>query len=58
VKTLVENAGGSADHLVESYPLGAAELGREVDGRWTVNVADTEAQDRGRVNAVTLAFQL
>jgi hypothetical protein len=58
VKTLIQSSGGSADNLVESYTLVAAEIGSDVDGRWTVNVADTEAQDRGRVNAVTLAFQL
>ena len=58
VKTLVMNQGGSADNIVDTYTLTAAELGGDVNGTWTLNVADTAAQDVGTVNKVTLAFQL
>lgn len=58
VKTLVANTGGSADNLVETYTLTAAEIGTDVNTRWTLNVADTEAQDVGKVNKVTLSFAL
>jgi len=56
VKTLVKNQGGSADNLVDTYTLTAAELGSSVNGTWTLNVADTAAQDVGTINKVTLAF--
>ncbi len=58
VKTLVQNVGGSADNLVETYTLTAAEIGTDVNTRWTLNVADTVAQDIGTVNKVTLSFTL
>ena len=58
VKTLVQNSGGSADNLQETYTLTAAEIGTDVNTRWTLNVADTEAQDTGKVNKVTLSFTL
>ena len=45
VKTLVANQGGSADNLAETYTLTAAEIGTDVNTKWTLNVADTEAQD-------------
>jgi hypothetical protein len=58
VKTLVANSGGSADNLQETYTLTAAEIGTDVNTRWTLNVSDTEAQDVGKVNKVTLSFTL
>jgi subtilisin-like proprotein convertase family protein len=58
VKTLVQNSGGSADNLQETYTLTAAEIGTDVNTRWTLNVSDTEAQDVGKVNKVTLSFTL
>ena len=58
VKTLVQNVGGSQDNLVESFTLTAAEIGSSVNGTWTLNVADTESQDTGTVNKVTLGFTL
>ena len=58
VKTLVMNQGGSADNIVDTYTLSAAELGSSSNGTWTLNVADTAAQDVGTVNKVTLAFSL
>ncbi|HTL33350.1 MAG TPA: proprotein convertase P-domain-containing protein, partial [Kofleriaceae bacterium] len=58
VKTLVQNVGGSADNLQETYTLTAAEIGTDVNTKWTLNVADTEAQDVGTVNKVTLSFTL
>jgi hypothetical protein len=58
VKTLVQNNGGSADNLQETYTLSAAEIGTDVNTRWTLNVADTEAVDTGKVNKVTLSFTL
>jgi hypothetical protein len=56
VKTLVKNQGGSADNIVDSYTLSASELGSDANGTWTLNVADTYAQDTGTVNRVTLSF--
>jgi len=58
VKTLVKNSGGSADNIVDSYTLTAAELGANANGAWTLNVADTAAVDTGTVNKVTLSFSL
>jgi hypothetical protein len=58
VKTLVANTGGSGDDLVETYTLTAAEIGADVNTRWTLNVSDTEAQDTGKINSVTLSFTL
>jgi hypothetical protein len=57
VKTLVQNQGGSADNLVETFTLTQAEIG-DVNTTWTLNVADTESQDTGTVNKVTLSFAL
>lgn len=56
VKTLVKNQGGSDDNIVDSYTLSSAELGGDVNTTWTLNVADTYAQDVGTVNKVTLSF--
>jgi hypothetical protein len=58
VKTLVQNQGGSADDLIETYTLTAAEIGTDVNGTWRLNVADTERIDTGKVNKVTLTFTL
>jgi hypothetical protein len=58
VKTLVEGVGGGEDNLVETFTLTAAEIGADVNGRWTVHVIDTEAQDTGKINKVNLAFGL
>jgi hypothetical protein len=58
VKTLHQNTGGSADNLVETYTLTAAEIGSDVNGTWTLNVADTERIDTGTVNKVVLSFTL
>jgi len=56
VKTLVQNVGGSAHDLVDSYVLTAAEIGTNLNGTWTVNVADTAAGDTGTVNTISLDF--
>jgi len=58
VKTLVANEGGSAEDLVETYTLSGSEIGSDVNGTWTLNVADTAAIDTGTVNKVTLAFSV
>ncbi len=58
VKTLVMNVGGSAHDIVDSYTVTAAEMGASANGTWTLNVADTAAQDVGTVNKVTLSFGL
>lgn len=58
VKTLVENAGGGTDNIVETFTLTAAEIGSTVAGTWSLHVTDTEAQDTGKVNKVTLGFTL
>jgi hypothetical protein len=58
VKTLVKNEGGSADNIVDTYTLSASEIGSDVNTKWTLNVADTYAEDTGTVNKVTLSFAL
>jgi hypothetical protein len=58
VKELAKNQGGSAQNLVETYQLTQAEIGSDVNARWTLQVADTYAQDVGKVNKVTLSFAL
>ncbi|HLL24039.1 MAG TPA: proprotein convertase P-domain-containing protein, partial [Kofleriaceae bacterium] len=56
LKVLHDRAGGSADNIVQSYTLTAAEVGA-ANGKYTLKVVDTAAQDSGTVNKVTLAFQ-
>lgn len=58
VKTLVKNQGGSAHDLVDTYTVSGSEIGASANGKWTLNVADTAAQDTGTVNKVTLSFSL
>ena len=58
VKTLVHDVGGSADNIVDSYTLTAAEIGSDVNTKWTLKVVDDAAQDTGKVNKVTLSFAL
>jgi hypothetical protein len=58
VKVLRQNEGGSTHDIVDTYNLTAAELGSNVNGTWTMNVADTAAEDVGTVNSVTLSFGL
>ena len=58
VKTLLQNVGGSADDVKESFTLTQAEIGTDVNTQWTLQVIDTEAQDVGTVNSVTLKFAL
>lgn len=57
VKTLVANQGGSADNIVESYNVSAAEVGASPNTKWTVKVVDNAAQDTGKVNSVKLSFE-
>lgn len=56
VKTLHDRAGGSADDLVETYTLTAAELGSDRNGTYQLAVVDTEAQDTGTLSSWKLAF--
>ena len=56
VKTLVHDVGGSADNIVDSYPLTADEIGSDVNATWTLKVVDDAAQDSGTVNKVVLSF--
>ncbi|HUS27192.1 MAG TPA: proprotein convertase P-domain-containing protein [Kofleriaceae bacterium] len=58
IKTLVADQGGGEDNIVETYNLTAAEIGTDVNGRWTLQVIDDAAQDTGKVNKVTLSFGL
>ncbi len=55
-KVLHDRTGGSQQNIVQSYTLTAAEAG-PANGRWTLKVVDTAAQDVGKVNKVTLSFQ-
>ncbi len=57
MKTLHDRSGGSADDLVQSYTLSASEVGSSPNGRWTLKVTDTAAQDVGTVRGVKLSFQ-
>jgi hypothetical protein len=56
IKLLHDRAGGSADNLVETYTLGAAEVGTDRNGAYTLKVVDTAAQDVGRLNSWKIAF--
>jgi hypothetical protein len=58
VKELLKNVGGSQDNVVETFSLTQAELPADANGRWSLSVVDTEAQDVGTVNKVTLSFSL
>ncbi len=55
-KVLHDRTGGSQQNIVQSYTLTAAEAG-PANGRWTLKVVDTAAQDVGTINKVTLSFQ-
>jgi hypothetical protein len=56
LKVLHDRTGGSADNIVQSYTLTAAEVGAMQNGRYTLKVVDTAAQDTGTVNKVELSF--
>ena len=56
LKVLHDRTGGSADNIVQSYTLTAAEVGA-ANGRYTLKVVDTAGEDVGTVNKVTLQFQ-
>jgi hypothetical protein len=56
LKVLHDRTGGSADNIQQSYTLTAAEVGAMQNGRYTLKVVDTAAQDVGTVNSVTLSF--
>jgi len=58
VKTLVADEGGGTDNITDSYTLTAAEIGTDVNTRWSLQVIDDAAQDTGTVNKVTLSFSL
>ena len=57
VKTLSNNEGGSADNIVQSYSLTAAEVGSNPNARWTLKVTDNAAIDTGTIGLVSLNFQ-
>ena len=57
VKDLRVNTGGSTPNIVESYNLSAAEVGSDLNTRWTLKVVDNAAQDVGKVNSVKLSFE-
>jgi hypothetical protein len=56
VKVLHDNAGGSADNLVETYSLSAAELGSNRNGTYTLEIVDSAAEDEGTLNSWKLVF--
>jgi hypothetical protein len=58
VKTLVQNVGGSADNIIETYTLTAAEIGSDVNAQWSLQAVDNAAEDTGTIRKVTLSFQL
>lgn len=57
VKNLHNATGGSADDLVQTFTVSAAEVGTSPNGTWSVKVVDTAAQDTGTVRSVKLSFQ-
>jgi len=57
VKNLHNATGGSADDLVQTFTLSASEVGASPNGRWSLRVKDTAAQDVGTVKSVKLSFQ-
>ncbi len=56
VATLVDRTGGSADDLVQTFPVTTATAGTAGKGKWTVRFVDTAADDTGTVQSVKLAF--
>ncbi|HTJ44987.1 MAG TPA: proprotein convertase P-domain-containing protein [Kofleriaceae bacterium] len=56
VKTLVDQAGGSADDIVDTYALTTGEAGTASKGTWTLKVVDNAAEDVGTINSVKLTF--
>jgi hypothetical protein len=55
LKVLHGNTGGSQHDIVQSYTLSPAEIGSP-NGRYTLKVVDSSAEDVGTVNQVTLTF--
>ncbi len=55
IKTLVDKQGGDTDNLVQTYTLTSTEVGT-ANGRWSLKVIDSAAQDTGKINSVKLAF--
>jgi hypothetical protein len=56
LKVLAANTGGSADNIVETFTLTAAEVGTNPNVKWTLKVTDNAAQDTGTINSVKLEF--
>ncbi|MCW5808179.1 MAG: proprotein convertase P-domain-containing protein [Deltaproteobacteria bacterium] len=57
VKTLHSRTGGSADDLVQSFNLTAAEVGTAPNGTWTLKVSDVAAIDTGTLNKWSVEFR-
>ena len=55
VRTLSDKAGGSADDLVQTYTLTAAEAGA-ANATWAIKTVDGAADDTGKVRSVKLVF--
>ena len=55
LKVLHDNAGGSQRNIMQSYTLSAAEVGAP-NGRYTLKVVDSAADDVGTIDKVTLTF--
>ena len=57
VKTLQDQAGGSADNLQQTYTVSADEAGTtSARGEWSLRVSDNAAQDTGTLNRFALTF--
>ena len=57
VKLLQQNEGGSAQDLIATYTLTAAELsGLTSTGNWVLKVVDNAADDNGTINRFRLGF--
>jgi len=56
VKTLVDQQGGSADDIVDTFTVSAAEAGTSSGGTWSLHVVDHAAQDVGTIKDFKLTF--
>lgn len=56
VKTLFQNEGGSADNLAETFRVSKAEIGADLNGKYSVLFVDNAGQDIGTINKVKLSF--
>jgi hypothetical protein len=57
IKTLEASAGADADNIHKTYAIPATDVGGELNGTYTLHVADLAQDDRGTLDKVTLTFK-